>query len=756
MRRANNSKVPNYKLDEITEIKEIKPSIKIPINDALDGKVTEIKESKPQTKIEFNSNSVKESTALANKNLVISAIQRVSPTKTPNHPMLDHEITARIRERSTSIPFEDPRSTKESQVATVVKAGRKKRRELPESAIKHPRKYYRNRQMERDRKFRNERDNQQKNLRRKRILELKKQLYGSLSFQQLKPHIVLEFFEAIEAEQDREHKKMIAYKKVSKKYNISVRTVFKLVKEYESTEIFAKSRRGVHPKAVWALQNETAKELFIQKARELREKDRETAKWFLPTDKLLEWINSELLSSQVQERGSNFDIRSLQLWLHHCGFKHGETGKKGIYFDGHEREDVKKHRVEYIKNQRLKHCQYIRYDESQLDNPLYWKSDPQPFWNPRRGARGLEALPVLKVSHDESIYPLFSYVSRQWFEDGRPAILPKGDGRGYHVSDFITTFGPVKKVDGSPVRKTIGPIGQGCYWNSDQFLEQVEHAVRGLAKQYPHFRFDLKFDNAPLHKKKPEGAPVLEKMNRNPGGKQPKMRKTSWEINGVLREQSLTFRRLRRINGQLFEAGQPKGLQQIARERIEKGAKIRNLDSLKRDELIAELKKFKDFRNVKPMLFELIDELNQELFNGEQRITAEYLPKYHCELAEIEMWWRNSKYTFRKTNDRQWSTISKRVKQSLEQFPIKYYATLFRQVKAIELAYADGVKTNELLKLKETNFPALLEKLAKKRKHHRSPIKIQNNKNWDFIIVNEVTPRIHIPIKILYDITRQI
>ena len=126
------------------------------------------------------------------------------------------------------------------------------------------------------------------------------------------------------------------------------------------------------------------------------------------------------------------------------------------------------------------------------------------------------------------------------------------------------------------------------------------------------------------------------------------------------------------------------------------------------------------------------------------RVTAEFLPKYHCELAEIEMVWRNSKYTFRKTKDQKWCTIKKRVEDSLNQFTTKYYATLFRQVKAIEMAYLDGMDTTELLKLKESNFPNLLKKLSKKRKSHRSPITIQKEFNWDFITLNEIPPRVTI------------
>ena len=159
---------------------------------------------------------------------------------------------------------------------------------------------------------------------------------------------------------------------------------------------------------------------------------------------------------------------------------------------------------------------------------------------------------------------------------------------------------------------------------------------------------------------------------------------------------------------------------------------------MKRDELVNALSKFEDFTNVKSKLAELMCRLNSELFHNEERITTEFLPKYHCELSEIEMLWRNSKYTFRRENDSQWCTIEKRVESALKQFAVPFYASIFRQVKAIEMAYADGMEKNELLKLKQSNFPSLLEKLAKKRKHHRGPLQIKKVKDWGFINVGEI------------------
>ena len=120
---------------------------------------------------------------------------------------------------------------------------------------------------------------------------------------------------------------------------------------------------------------------------------------------------------------------------------------------------------------------------------------------------------------------------------------------------------------------------------------------------------------------------------------------------------------------------------------------------------------------------------------------VEFLPKYHCELTEIELLWRNSKYTFRKENDRKWSTINNRVNKALDQFDTSYFAKLFRQVKAIEYAYADGLHTNEILHLTETNFLKLVNKLSAKRKSHRGAAPLQKEKSWKFLTLNERTER---------------
>ena len=46
-----------------------------------------------------------------------------------------------------------------------------------------------------------------------------------------------------------------------------------------------------------------------------------------------------LLTTLVKERGSPFSARTVLRWLHEQGFRYGRDCK-GVFKDGHEREDV--------------------------------------------------------------------------------------------------------------------------------------------------------------------------------------------------------------------------------------------------------------------------------------------------------------------------------------------------------------------------------------------------------------------------------
>ena len=84
-----------------------------------------------------------------------------------------------------------------------------------------------------------------------------------------------------------------------------------------------------------------------------------------------------------QEEAINISISTASRWLHELGFTHKQFITKGVYFDGHERDDVIEDRKTYLAT---------------LDaySPRMWISHspcPSPFCQP-----------IIRVYHDESTY----------------------------------------------------------------------------------------------------------------------------------------------------------------------------------------------------------------------------------------------------------------------------------------------------------------------------------------------------------------
>ena len=61
----------------------------------------------------------------------------------------------------------------------------------------------------------------------------------------------------------------------------------------------------------------------------------------------LELVNERLLHHLSPNLPRSISLRTAIRWLHDLGFK-PMSHKKGIYIDGHEREDVVKYRDEYL------------------------------------------------------------------------------------------------------------------------------------------------------------------------------------------------------------------------------------------------------------------------------------------------------------------------------------------------------------------------------------------------------------------------
>ncbi len=100
--------------------------------------------------------------------------------------------------------------------------------------------------------------------------------------------------------------------------------------------------------------------------------------------------------------------------------------KKGVYIDGHEREDVVKYQADYLNLMES-------YRNTHQPRPLCSDETPPP-------APSTSILPEQfdrKLYHDESIFSVNEAQTWMWGTEDKPAILPKIKGSGIMVSDFI-------------------------------------------------------------------------------------------------------------------------------------------------------------------------------------------------------------------------------------------------------------------------------------------------------------------------------
>ena len=118
-------------------------------------------------------------------------------------------------------------------------------------------------------------------------------------------------------------------------------------------------------------------------------------------------------------RSTRIRARTARRWLNKMGFSYG-TVRKGVYVDGHEREDVKDYRNNvFLPKWRELSERFVQFDENGV-----WKKPDLP--------EGVS--PLVLVTHDESTFNANDGRRKAWMEKGKQQIRPKGQGKGIMVS----------------------------------------------------------------------------------------------------------------------------------------------------------------------------------------------------------------------------------------------------------------------------------------------------------------------------------
>jgi hypothetical protein len=375
-------------------------------------------------------------------------------------------------------------------------------------------------------------------------------------------------------------------------------------------------------------------------------------------------------------------VRTMERWLHWMGYSWKEV-RKGIYKDGHEREDVVRDRQERflpfmasveprlakwnaeLERLPLEIGSLMAHQmrsfaslppEHQLQTMILLKETPTAV-----------PCPLVPVIHDECTYNANDGVHHQWILGDHNPLRKKSRGAALMVSEFLTPTGRLKlppdctqeEMDRLRILDStateILQCGGDKWWNQEYLIEQIiTKAIPIFNRAFPGQQALFIFDNATIHSAFAKDALRVTKLNIGPGGEQPFMRPGwYWSFDPATRtrvkvKQDMQFSK---THPNPYLRGKQKGTRQILRERGLWPTKGLILDCKKRTSVPKEQRQCKgtdrspcctkwllarqpDFLEQKPRVQEAIENLGH---------LCTFLPKFHPEMSWIEYFWGQSK-----------------------------------------------------------------------------------------------------------------
>ena len=448
------------------------------------------------------------------------------------------------------------------------------------------------------------------------------------------------------------------------------RTIRRWIDDFVSNDgEFSESQQGHYIRNNTLMSNED----ICEKARVyVRENAAPRGRPNLTAGAFCQWVNNELLPNSVLEPGypRRVAVETARKWLHNLGFDVLQLSK-GVFIDGHERSDVVESRVKFLE--KMTECGFLRPDNAPTEEAARALPANVPHMSKEYGEK------CIVWFHDESAYNTTEDTPTLWGEKGKLPIKPKGKGSSIMVSEFIEekdgylalsdeqyefeVTNSDQEIDKSALAiLEIGEHREG-YWNSDCFMEQVAKAVKIAEVKYPSsqgYHHIWCFDHSCGHTAFADDALIASKVNKGPGGKQPKMRDTVW--NG--QPQTLTL-----------PDGRPKGAAQILEERGY------NTRGMKLEEMRAILADHDDFKNEKCRV---------DTFLSNCGHTCIFIPKFHCELNPIERVWSQSKRYTRAYCDYTIGSLRRSIPLGLKSVSKENIANYVRRCRNYMFAYLEG------------------------------------------------------------------
>ncbi|EDR06554.1 uncharacterized protein LACBIDRAFT_300092 [Laccaria bicolor S238N-H82] len=408
------------------------------------------------------------------------------------------------------------------------------------------------------------------------------------------------------------------------------RRIRALARHYQIFEQLPRERRGGQKNSRSILKNEAVR--------------RASRAWLIQQQKgkvtpvkFQKGLNESILPSLGIYPNKPLCERTARRWLVKLGW-HRTRIKKGVYVDGHERADVVSYRQNiFLPKMAEFESRMARYerigDDLQRISPLLQLGEKE----------------IIPEFHDESSFHAFEHTASVWLHSTEQIIPKKDRGRLIHISEYIEAENGRLVVNGpngevlKEARQIIYPGSNGDpWWDSKQLIDQVKNkAIPVFEEAHPGCQALFIYDQSSAHAALAPDALKAFEMNKSNGGAQRRQKDT-------IIPDSNPFPEYRgRIQKMTTETGQQKGLQQTLEER---GFDVRHLRAKCAPVCPFEnenccmarlLSKQEDFANQISVLETVIREAGHECI---------FLPKFHCELNPIEMYWGWAKYRYRQVD----------------------------------------------------------------------------------------------------------
>jgi hypothetical protein len=386
----------------------------------------------------------------------------------------------------------------------------------------------------------------------------------------------------------------------------------------------------------------------------------------------------------TQTYGTSISVATAKRLLHRMGFHQAALGS-AAYVDGHERDDVKAHRDEYVKimmNDLLPRTMQYENNPGGLDGELV---PVLPQLLPVPALLGLPEREVVLVFHDESTFYAMEGTSKVWASEGSALPRPKHKGASVMVSGFITQDGFFHATDEMRSRDpTLPPHSyvffepgkqREGWWSNKDLVAQLLGVMKLFRACFPTKRPVFIFDNSSNHRAAPPGALDATAFNKNIPKKVDLPMRHGWVDVAGPEPGSV----VRAAQNMMATANELRPLVDVLQER--------GLSAVgTKDELVALLAAQPDFKAQKGWLEEVVRGEGFEIM---------FLPKFHCELNPIERVWGHAKRKLRTECDYTSKSIADKLPGILNNIPRDSVRRYYRAVARFVHAYEHGLTTQQ-------------------------------------------------------------